>query len=453
MLGYALKRCLLIALVLLPVAGASAQSSLAFLGAWSICSQSGNPLPGGAAWPTITPTSTPSNTPAEPPGGGGGGGGGGPGATGTPTPPGGPGDGGGQTATPTPTPTPPENEVAVQVFIDNTPVPEMGVWLKGSSHSSATPVAMTDTMGIASRPMWQSDTVTIQSDLAAIAFTPMTMPVNEAVEKSPLRVDAKRMIEPVSICRHYETASGNASKLEEYLSFYAFSWLSEPTHIRFNQKHNAVVGPKDFLTLTQAPESYPSGSSYFMIPMRDFRGLVGPGQCVEGGWKILNKHSSFTCKSGDLQPDVPLCASQAGIESKLSFSLQQSSKKGATLNFEIQTPLALTTCQLYVLGGEGPTPLTTKFVTLGKIEAGTNTKVLVTLAKFRQLIMAPKKVKAKKKKKKLPQKKTFVYSVAICPYEGLQVASNPQTMKTARKRALLTKRWFKKLSSELNRLS
>lgn len=212
------------------------------------------PTPGFTPTPTRTPTRTPTGVATNTPN---------PLVTSTPTRT--------PTRTATPTPIPGQNgsTITVHLTIDQTPVPAAPLTIGATS-------VTTDTNGYANATLSMDSSVTIQTGLPAIAFTPVTGSVAE-LSAQDVEILAERLVIPRSeVC---STAVGNIPSLFFPYSSLANTTLTIPLTL---MRLNRIISPSNSAA---APQLFPPGTSGngFTLPISHFLQEGG----LSGRWEIL----------------------------------------------------------------------------------------------------------------------------------------------------------------------
>jgi hypothetical protein len=186
------------------------------------------------------------------------------------------------TETPTATPTPPVTDVIFKLTILKTPIAGAPVQVNAETK-------LTDSEGQFVAPLGNSALYTISTGLPAIAFDPILETGGSLAARSPVTIEAQRLIVPADEpCRilisgvpYVYFASNNVTE----------ETLSVPLSYTTLNQMLSVTG-----AATPA-ELFAPGTSGFSIPESEFRA----GTTLMGVWKFLGQEISVT-------PDSKICA-------------------------------------------------------------------------------------------------------------------------------------------------
>lgn len=232
--------------------------------------------------PTDTPTETPTDTPTPLP-------------TSTPTET--------PTATPSPTETATPAAVAfsVRVVVAETPIASLPIRMVEGSSEPPSPFPTTDANGIITGSFGSGETVHISSGLDAIRFVPISESGASLAARSPVQINAERLVVAGSPCRRFIYDSG-----EEVLFPFVNS-LDVLQSIDNAAPLNILTREGGEPAATQPPTVFPPGVGLFTSPLSEFASPDPGVSRITAAWKLLGMEKTFSFDPAvELNP-LPLC--------------------------------------------------------------------------------------------------------------------------------------------------
>lgn len=186
-------------------------------------------------------------------------------------------------------------------MIDNTPVPGVPMQMSSSDVVAAQSPAITDESGWIRWLVRSSAVVNIESMLPAISFTPIADDAMALLARSPIRIDATRLIDISPFCQQVGSDS------RRYIMYQYFNLSDKELWVDTSEWLNSLQTQSGFSTSPQPPNRFPSGPTEFSVPLSSLSVDGSESGPFYGVLRFLGVEQELTANSATLDDAVPMC--------------------------------------------------------------------------------------------------------------------------------------------------